>query len=158
MEYNNTITVATIDLNNIDFENLFVKTNFDISNIIWDVLRDNPKRRFTIDGTNFAIDPPMFMGIKDCNGDFQLFVSTDNKEMMMRAASDAILQQLIHDRISNIVSDVKERLNRIKIPTTQLKFITYFNTKFYVEIGHEQPDTKMLDCDFNQTIEDLCWT
>jgi len=158
MEYNNTITIATIDLNNIDFENLFRKTNFDISDIIWDVLRDNPKRRFTIDNVNFAIDPPMFMSINDCNGDFSLFVSTDDKEMIMRAESDTILQQLIHDRISNIVSDVKERLNKIKIPTTQLKFITYFNTKFYVEIGHDQPDTLTLDCDFNQTIEDLYWT
>lgn len=158
MKYNNTVTIANIDLNYDDFRVLNNYTNFDISEILWDVLRGNPKREFIINDIKFAIDPPMFMGIHDCDGTFSLFVSTDDANIIDDIASNETLKHLIHDRITNLVSDIKNHLNEIKIPTTKLKNVIYSNEQFYVSLGCKQPEILTLDCTFEQTIDDLCWT
>lgn len=144
----NLLAIATIEFNYHTFVELYEKTNFDISAILWDVLRDNPKREFMVDGISFDIDPPSLMDTKDCEDSVDLFIR------VQEGLEEDIYARLETDR------DIQRALQRVTVPLELEESCVKYDAneeQFYIPLGKPIPPTMVLGCSFEQTIDDVCW-
>lgn len=149
------ITSANIEFNYSDFKDMYDKTGFNLAEVLWDVLRDNPNREFEREGITFKINPPMFMNIKDVNWEIYLFVYA-NADIDNSTPNARYIYQDIYLHIETIANEIKEKLNTIQIPlnTDNVKYIEE-DEAFYVKAGCPSPEMMTLDCDLINTIEDI---
>lgn len=157
----NILTIIPVEFNYDNFIELYNKTNYDISDVLTDIIRDSSNTHFTIDDVNFSIEYDYLFGVNHCDYNVQLFIHYDDIDgsFLDKLYTDNNLKQRILDKIFLFVNDIKEKFNTISIPTDELDNIYYNENEdeFYIKLNHNMPTMLKLDCKCDLTIDDICW-
>lgn len=146
------ITSIDVLFNYDDFVSLYKATNFDFSNVLWNVLRDNPNRKHEKNGKLFEINPPLFMNIRDLRfGQMPLFLECIG-EVPSSVFEDEELQSQMFSKVTALVEELKTALQKVQIPTENIENCKYIeeDEQFYVKVGYESPHMMTLECEIEE--------